>query len=100
MNKVGAPGADPVYERGISQTKKMVRAGIPGHIRHQFEAIALSQGDIPRHGCPESAIQYWLLSSMPGIKDPDLEVVATGKALVERNVVLDRMRHNEREALL
>ena len=75
----------------------MMGPRIGRNIGHQLELVALRQRNIPGHRLLEPMIPNRRLAGMPGEENLDCDVIALRQTPVERHVVLDRMRDDDRE---
>ncbi len=97
VHGVGMPGAHLRDERWIVQAEEMMRPGIARPVGNALESVALRERNVPRDRPRKAVVLDRLASVMPGEEHLDLDVVAACQALMQRRIILNRMRHDERE---
>ena len=84
---------------GFFRPQKSIGARLGRNVGHQLELVAFGQRNVPRHQRLEPAILHCRLTGVPGEKYLDCEISPSRQSLIERRVVLDWMRDNDREPL-
>ena len=75
----------------------MMGAGSPCDVRNDLEIVTVRERDIPGDRLLKPLVKRIFLSAPPCIEDPDLQIPACRQSLIKRNIILDRMRDDERE---